>query len=728
MERLGWWVWSCLVLVLLACGGGGSDPDARRPSDAAPPDAAQPSLTHYVPPPPGTGGAWGSVPYPSDLFLDSAGSLTLTSLPVGAAAQQPFVDMLTAGLHSLDGAGVWSSVFFPVDGYVDSATLAGNVVLVNLDDGLAAVPVDVIWRSDTLEIVAVPKLGTILREKTRYGAYVTSDVTGAAGLPLVAGGSFAAAANLAATPGEAAVVAAQENLRPLLEALDPAIAAKVVTATVFTTESVTKDAVAMRDIVAATPPVVSVTDVFDDQAELDFIFGVQAADASPGYTLGDYRNQPHSNVAVLLHGMIELPSFLSATAGVDGFPTFDGDGKPMVKGLHSVKFSLSLPKGANFENLPVIVYVAGVNRPRIDMLVQADTAAKNGQAVIAIDLPYHGDRASSPADVQNQMTGENTPDGFGDYIGLTSATAFFHLAESGGIPGYHPQAMRANMRQAAIDMCSLISFISTGDAAPLGTALGQTVSFRTDTVALVTESLGGMLSGITLAIEPRLGVAVLTSPAAGFPFPSLMHSPAYSVLFANAVTIPFDIYDRVVLGDPTRGARFEPIVMLFNSVTERGEAAAYAPYVLDGSLRDGSVPSLLVTESYADEWVPNESVEHYAGTLGLSRVNMSNAGSLPATPQRYVPLEVISAPVSGNVASGTRTAALALYHPASHTIIRFKDDQFEYEPEFPPFVELAAAIPIEPSPILEVHAQWSALVTGHFAGGGAPPIIDPYAE
>ena len=123
------------------------------------------------------------------------------------------------------------------------------------------------------------------------------------------------------------------------------------------------------------------------------------------------------------------------------------------------------------------------------------------------------------------------------------------------------------------------------------------------------------------------------------------------------------------------------------------EAAAYAPYVLDGSLRDGSVPSLLVTESYADEWVPNESVEHYAGTLGLSRVNMSNAGSLPATPQRYVPLEVISAPVSGNVASGTRTAALALYHPASHTIIRFKDDQFEYEPEFPPFVELAAAIP-----------------------------------
>jgi hypothetical protein len=362
------------------------------------------------------------------------------------------------------------------------------------------------------------------------------------------------------------------------------------------------------------------------------------------------------------------------------------------------------------------------------MLMQADTAGKNGLAVLAIDLAYHGDRATSPLDQQNQITGENTPDGFGDYVGFSSATSFFHMSASGGIPGNHPQAMGENMRQAAIEVCALISFITGGDATPISDAVGQTVSFRTDSVALVTESLGGMLNGITLAIEPKLGVAVLTSPAAGFPFPSLMHSPNYSTLFMSAVTNPYGIYDRVELGHPTRGARFEPIVMLFNSVTERGEATAYAPYVLDGSLRDGSVPSLLVTESYADEWVSNESVEHYAGALGLDRVEMGNEASLPSPPLRYVPLDLISAPVSGNFDGGAATAALAAYHPASHTIVRQLIDQFEYEHEFPPFVELSTAVPIDPSPIVEVHAQWSALVTAHFAGGGAPPIIDPYAK
>jgi len=730
MGRIERWSSYTLALVIAACGGGDSRPDARPLIDGSPPDAATPSVAHYVPPAPGNGGAWGTVPYPSDLFLDSDGMLTLTSLPVGPNAQQPFVNMLAEGLHSMDGAGVWSSVYFPIDGDVDPSTLADHIALVNLDDNLAEIPLDFTWRDDISEIVAVPKQGTILLEETRYGAYVTSDVTSAEGVPLVAGDLFAEAADLGTTPSDAAVAAAQENIRPLLEALDSPTRSKVITATVFTTEDVTRDTVAMRDIVAASPPPITVTDVFDEPSELDFIFGPQDADAVPGYTRGAFRNQPHSHVAVLLHGMITLPNFLSDTVGVDGFLSYDGDGKPVLKGTEQVKYSLSLPVGTDFQNLPVVIYVPGINRPRIDMLVQADTAAKNGQALFAIDLPYHGDRATEAVDVQNQMTGENTPDGFGDYVGLSSATSLFHLSESGGIPGYHPQAMRENLRRAAIELCSVIAFLTAGGNStdPLSDALGQPVSFRTDTVALITESLGGLISGITLAVEPRLGAAAFTSPAAGFPFPSLMHSPAYSGLFMNAITIPFDIYDRVVLGDPTKGARFEPIVMLYDSVIERGEAAAYGPHVLDGSLRGGSVPSLLLTESYADETVPNESCEQYAGALGVKRLQMGNEASLPLPPQRYVPLDVVAAPVSGNVGGGTATAAIAVFHPASHVIIRYKDDFYEFEHEFPPFVELDEPVPIDPNPIAEVHAMWSRLVTDLFAGGGAPTLIDPYAK
>ncbi len=718
-----------LLFAALACGGDSdSQPDARQ-TDAGSIDAsAGLATTHYAPPTPGEGGDWGAVPYPSDLYLDTDGLLALTSLPVGPSAQQNFVEMLLESLHTMDGAGVWSSLYIPVDGDVDPDTLAGNVLLVNLDDGLEEVPLDVVWRADLGAIVGVPRFGNILLQKTRYGAYVTDGVTGTDGSALQPGALFAEAADLTTTPGDAEVAAAQENIRPLLAALSPDVAARVVSATVFTTESVADEAMAMRDVVAATPPTVAVDQVFDDEAGLNHIFGVQDPDAPVGMLHGAFRAQPHGHVAAVVHGFMSLANFLSDTPGVDGFATF-ADGVPVVKGHDPAKFTLILPVAADYENLPVVLYVAGINRPRIDMLVQADTAAKNGQAVLAVDLAYHGDRATAPTDVMNDMTGEMEPDGFGDLQGLTAAVSFFHLANSGGIPGYHPRAMRENLRQAAIDVCSLVSFVTGGDTAPISAALGgQPVSFRTDTVALVSESFGALVSGVSLAIEPKLGVASYSSPAAGMPFPSMIHSPPYSSLFMNAVTIPFDIGDRVTLGDPERDARFEPIIMFYNSALERGDATAYAPYVLDGSLRGGVGPSLLITESYSDEWVPNNAEENYAGALGLSRVQIGNESALPDPPMRYASLPTIAAPVSGNVGGGARTAGLSMYHPSPHAVIRKLTDESIWEPGFPPFVERDEPIPIDPTPIARIHTQWSTLVTEHFAGGGAPTIVDPYAE
>ena len=167
-----------LLFAVSACGGGGGNdsPDARAVSDAR----DDVSVAHYDPPTQaGSGAAWGAVPYPSDLYLDGDGLLTLTSLPTGVGFQQDFVDMFLEALHSMDGAGVWSFAFFPIDGAVDPATLGGNVKIVRLPD-LAEVPVDLVWRADLSAIVAVPKLGTLLDEDTRYAAYATTAATSTA--------------------------------------------------------------------------------------------------------------------------------------------------------------------------------------------------------------------------------------------------------------------------------------------------------------------------------------------------------------------------------------------------------------------------------------------------------------------------------------------------------------------------------------------------------------------
>src|SRR5947209_125665 len=103
-----------ILLTCASCGGGGSKtPDAAPPADAPPADAAPHAIAVWQPAPSGNGQAWGALPYPSDLFLDSAGLLTLTSLPVGAAADPTAITAMTDTLHTMDGAGTWSSVYFP---------------------------------------------------------------------------------------------------------------------------------------------------------------------------------------------------------------------------------------------------------------------------------------------------------------------------------------------------------------------------------------------------------------------------------------------------------------------------------------------------------------------------------------------------------------------------------------------------------------------------------------
>lgn len=713
-----------------ACGGGpgGGPADAGSPRpDATPAADAGPiaAVARFAPPAPGAGAAWDALPFPSDLFLDGAGRLALTSLPVGPNAAPDHVAMMIDTLRTMNGAGVWSIVTFPIEGAVDPSTLAGQVRLVDLDGGLTDVPVDVVWREDLGAVVAAPRLGVMLREGRRYAAWITTDVRSAGGLPLSRAPAFAEAVDLGATPEDPAVAAAQAHLRPLVEALDPALRARLAAATVFRTEDVTRDARAMRDVVAAAPPtIVSIDELWGPAAaELDQLFGVQDPGAPPGYDETAARPQPHGHVAAVVHGTLDLPSFIATTPTGAGFLQLDADGAPIVKGRHPVRFTLVLPKAASYADLPVVLFVHGVNAARVNMLVMADTAAAHGLALLAIDLLHHGDRAIGARDLRNDTTGEMAPDGFGDRIGLAAGVNFFHLADRDGVPAYHPRAMRENLRQAAIDVVSLVQFARTADPAPLNAALVAAglpadVAFRADRIGLLTLSFGAMLSTVALAIEPELDAAVMAVAASGMPFPALLHSASLSSTFIGVVTAPYDVGDRVVLGDPVRGARFDPLIALYDSALAQGEAAAFAPYVLEGG------HSVLVLEAWSDEWVSNDSTEHLAGALGLPRMLMAAPEAPPSPALRYVALPEVPAPLQGNV-GGAHTAALTLWHPALHSLIDYLGGWQFFEPGFPPFTMRREPLPVT-NPLVEAHAQWATFLAD--AAAGIPPrVIDPFA-
>src|SRR5262245_5584735 len=99
------------VGVIGGCGGKrGGGPDAN---DAPPPPTA---FAHFVPPAPNAGADWGAIPYPSNLYLDANGRQKLLTIPAGVGAVQSNVDSLIDGLASMNGAGVRSNVYFPLDG------------------------------------------------------------------------------------------------------------------------------------------------------------------------------------------------------------------------------------------------------------------------------------------------------------------------------------------------------------------------------------------------------------------------------------------------------------------------------------------------------------------------------------------------------------------------------------------------------------------------------------
>ena len=431
----------CCVVALPACGGGSSSPPD------APPIGDPAAIAHFDPPAPGEGD-WGDVPWPSDLFLDASGHIAIGELPVGPFAVPENVDMLREGLATLTGAGLRSNVYFPIDlpgdDNLDPATLDGAGALIDLATG-DPIAADLLWRADLGAVVLVPRLGTVLHHDHSYGAYLTSAIATAGGAPLVADADIAGHARVA----------------PLLDALPAATRDTVVVATVFRTADFPLETERMRTKLAASPPTVTVLDVVDGDAELDAVLGDGTADAVPGNCIPFSRPQPHNHVAALVQGTINLTSFNSDTANVDGFPEFDPDGDPIPKGEFPVRFTLSLPATTtDWNSLPVMIYVHGINGVRSHIAHLVNTAGRQGIAILAIDLPYHGDRANRPAGQHaqgNEILGTDVPDGFGDTYGLFAASGLFHLSGSGGIPSYHPRAMGENLRQAAMEIVQLAS-------------------------------------------------------------------------------------------------------------------------------------------------------------------------------------------------------------------------------------------------------------------------------
>ncbi len=288
------------------------------------------------------------------------------------------------------------------------------------------------------------------------------------------------------------------------------------------------------------------------------------------------------------------------------------EGGPLETYAVTASAFLPLEPGPYGTPAPVILFGHGLNGERDQARRLADFAAPLGIATIAIDAPEHGDH---PAHMGNN-----------GFLGLMSFFGFDARFNMRAL------ALRDNWRQATFDKLALIEALKAeGDID--GDGLDDLDGAR---IMYLGVSLGGIMAPELLALTQDIEAAVLVVP--GGRVTDIMQ---FGSLFSPLVRLLTPA--GVGSGDVDR---FWPILQ---TAIERGDAANWAPHVLDRRLV-GQGQSVLFGMVLDDEIVPEPANFLLARALGIAHM-----------PPQLRPIGLVPEggplPTSGNLPGG-RTAGL----------------------------------------------------------------------
>ncbi|MBW1809411.1 MAG: hypothetical protein JRJ87_14545 [Deltaproteobacteria bacterium] len=209
-------------------------------------------------------------------------------------------------------------------------------------------------------------------------------------------------------------------------------------------------------------------------------------------------------------GILELPEYRDA----NGVFVRDLDKGPKIQGSTRPGFVLALPaQGA--PPYPLVIFQHGGGQNKADFLLHAKPLAEAGFAIIGLDLPFHGDRASASG---------------GSDLDILD---FDNLLRT-----------RDNLRQAAADQMAIISGVDSLNAA-LEPFLGTSSSLDPEKVFYMGLSMGGISGSLTFATARKLNAAALFVGAAGYS--EIVQFGFFSLMVADILEL--DPLEReVVLG------------------------------------------------------------------------------------------------------------------------------------------------------------------------------------
>lgn len=307
----------------------------------------------------------------------------------------------------------------------------------------------------------------------------------------------------------------------------------------------------------------------------------------------DYKGRDYSYISHLkyiVEGRFDAPNFMDKK----GRMVFKDSENIEMQKIEKIQYTLFIPDGP--EPHRIAIFQHGLSASRWDMSGIAEIFLKENIALIAIDAVTHGSR-----------TADTSKSGF----------QFLNIND--------PLATRTNFMQTHFDLMRLVQLVRSFegmDRLPYGP--DGILDFDVERLFYIGNSLGGILGGVTISVEERLGLAVLN--VAGGGLMDFVQSYLYQAAPSLATM---------------------PEVALF---------AVVAQNLLDGidpavhSIYTDRSKNILLQEACGDTTVPNPTTESLARALGLYLIK-------PVF--REVPyINIVDAPYTGR--------GLTQFHPAGH--------------------------------------------------------------
>lgn len=492
-----------------------------------------------------------STPFPSDLRIDETGFVNIKDHPVpgtGIVGIDLTENVIKAVYEEMKGFSVAPSVIFRFTRKLDEKSLipadpaatnpSSNIFFVNLDTGkLVAFTADFkdarnkYICSNWLVIQAI--WGYALHGNTQYGVYITDGIradasTGDDLIPKPGDDLPALLADKA--PSDSFLKTAWDKHAKLREYLSgkKVNVAKVVAATVFTTQDPTRTMRQLRNAaLAAEKPVIKSVVNCDDKANAGKSAGgcasLGAEKPAAGQTDGRACPATPNKDFTEVHARIKVPTYqngarpyLLGLFGSKGGGEVNRDtdsGKPAVVGYEDICVAFMIPKGAAPSGgWPVLIYghgTGGSHRSGIGQMGKAlatlkDPKGKDARiAILGWDQPMHGPR--------------RFPDKVEPPIKVDPGPLFYNFA--------NPPAAKGNFYQGAADLYALTRWAKTGGGMTVK-GLGG-VKFDPKKIYYMGHSQGGTTGPLAMPWEADVPGAVFSGTGGGLVF-SLLNkkSPA----------------------------------------------------------------------------------------------------------------------------------------------------------------------------------------------------------